>query len=68
MGILKIVGSKYVASKAITTWPAVILAASRNERVIGRTAVLRISMSTRKGLSQSGAPPGRKWATKCFGL
>lgn len=25
-------------------------------------------MITRKGLSQSGAPPGKKWAMKCLGL
>lgn len=66
--MLKIVGSRYVASRAITTCPAVMFAASRNDRVIGRTAVLNSSINTRKGFSQSGAPPGRKWATKCLGL
>jgi hypothetical protein len=45
-----------------TIWPALILAARRNDRVIGRTPTLVVSISTRNGLSQSGAPSGRKWA------
>lgn len=57
-----------MARRAITTCPAVILAANRKERVIGRTAVLSSSIITKKGFSQSGAPPGRKWAIKCLGL
>lgn len=48
-------------------WPAVILAASRNDRVIGRTIILVVSMSTRNGFNQSGAPSGRKWANDFFG-
>lgn len=43
-------------------WPALILAANRNERVMGRTVTLVVSINTRNGLSQSGAPSGRKWA------
>ena len=43
-------------------WPALMFAARRNERVIGRTATLVVSINTRAGLSQSGAPSGRKWA------
>ena len=53
----------YVPIRASTIWPALILAASRKERVIGRTVTLIVSMMTRKGLSQSGAPPGRSLAT-----
>jgi len=45
-----------------TMWPALMFAARRNERVIGRTATLVVSINTRAGLSQSGAPSGRKWA------
>ena len=30
---------------------------------MGRTVTLVVSISTRNGLSQSGAPSGRKWAT-----
>jgi len=48
-------------------WPAVIFAASRNERVIGRTRILVVSIITRKGLSHSGAPSGRKWAIDFLG-
>jgi len=40
--------------------PALILAARRNDKVIGRTVTLVVSIRTRKGLSQSGAPSGRK--------
>lgn len=43
-------------------WPALILAANRNDRVIGRTVTLVVSITTRNGFSQSGAPSGRKWA------
>ena len=42
--------------------PALIFAASRNDRVIGRTAILVDSISTRNGFSQSGAPSGRRCA------
>jgi hypothetical protein len=45
-----------------------MLAASRNERVNGRTNTLDDSINTRKGLSQSGAPSGRKWAAAALGL
>jgi hypothetical protein len=43
--------------------PALILAANRNERVRGRTVILVVSINTRNGFNQSGAPSGRKWAT-----
>lgn len=39
-----------------------MFAANRNDRVKGRTMILVVSISTRNGLSQSGAPSGRKWA------
>jgi len=39
------------------------LAASRNERVNGRTRSLVVSIRTKNGFNQSGAPSGRKWAT-----
>jgi hypothetical protein len=48
--------------------PAVIFAASRNDRVIGRTDTLIVSISTRNGFSHSGAPSGRKCAIDFFGL
>ena len=48
-------------------WPAVIFAARRKERVTGRAIILTVSTSTRKGFSQSGAPPGRRPARKDFG-
>lgn len=48
-------------------WPALMLAASRKERVIKRTEILIVSVRTRKGFNQSGAPLGKKWATKDLG-
>lgn len=48
--------------------PAVMFAASRNERVRGRTIILVVSINTKKGFSQSGAPSGRKCAIAFFGL
>lgn len=47
--------------------PAVIFAASRNERVMGRTTILRVSTITKKGFNQSGAPPGSKDAVADIG-
>lgn len=47
--------------------PALMLAARRNERVINRTEILNVSVTTRNGFSHSGAPLGRRWATKDFG-
>lgn len=39
-----------------------MFAASRKDRVIGRTVTLVVSIRTRNGLSQSGAPSGRRCA------
>jgi len=39
-----------------------MFAARRNDRVIGRTVTLLVSISTRNGFSQSGAPSGRRCA------
>ena len=39
-----------------------MLAANRNDRVIGRTVTLVVSIRTKNGFSQSGAPSGRKCA------
>ena len=44
--------------------PAVIFAASRKDKVIGRRVILIHSISTRNGLSHPGAPSGRKWAVE----
>jgi len=47
-------------------WPALIFAANRNDRVNGRTIILVVSIRTRNGFNQSGAPSGRKWATEAL--
>ena len=49
-------------TKPITTWPAVILAVSRKQRVRGRTRILKVSTKIRAGLSHIGAPAGKRWA------
>lgn len=46
-----------------TIWPALILAASRNDKVKNRTEILIVSITTKKGFSQWGAPPGKRLAT-----
>ena len=45
-----------------------MFAANRNDRVIGRTSVLIVSIRTRNGFSHVGAPSGRKWAIVALGL
>jgi len=50
-----------------TICPALMLAANRNDRVAGRTIILVVSIRTRNGFNQSGAPSGRKWATDALG-
>ena len=45
-----------------------MLAASRKDSVINRTEILTVSIRTRNGFNQSGAPDGRKWAVKDLGL
>ena len=60
--------AQYSLINVRTICPAVMLAASRNDRVIGRTDTLIVSISTRNGFSHSGAPSGRKWAIDFLGL
>ncbi len=57
----------YTPMRPRMMWPAVILAASRKDRVMGRTIILRVSTRTKNGLSQSGAPPGSRPAVKDVG-
>jgi hypothetical protein len=47
--------------------PAVMLAASRKDKVSGRTETLTDSIITRNGLSQSGAPSGNRCAADALG-
>jgi hypothetical protein len=44
------------------------LAASRNDRVIGRTVILIVSIKIKNGLSHVGAPSGKRCAIKDLGL
>lgn len=60
----------YEPINAKTICPALIFAASRNDKVAGRTTVLIVSASVRKGFNQAGAPSGRRAAVNeemlCF--
>lgn len=56
-----------MAINIITMWPALILAARRNERVIDRTDTLVDSTRTKNGFSHEGAPPGRSIAMNFMG-
>lgn len=42
-------------------WPAIILAANRTERVIGRIIFEIVSIKTIKNLRAIGVPNGTKW-------
>ena len=60
-------GREKLAAAAINpmiTCPALMLAASRKARVIGRIADLRISIRISKGARASGALLGRRWAIR----
>ena len=59
--------AQYTPTNLNTICPALIFAASRNDRVNGRTIILVVSISTRNGFNQSGAPSGRKCATDALG-
>lgn len=52
----------YIFTKPKTIWPALILAAKRKDRVIGRTRILMDSIKTNGGASQVGAPDGNNLA------
>lgn len=60
--------AQYTPTNLRTIWPALILAAKRNDKVNGRTIILVDSIKTRNGLSQSGAPSGKKWAIDALGF
>jgi len=45
-----------------------MLAASRNDRVIGRNKILTVSIRTKNGFNHIGAPPGKRFAAKDEGL
>lgn len=66
-GLLNHAAEQYTPTNLNTIWPALIFAASRNDKVIGRTKILVVSISTKNGFNQLGAPSGRKWATDAFG-
>ena len=53
--------------RPITICPALMFAASRNERVIGRTIIEDDSINTKNGFNHVGAPSGSKWATVILG-
>jgi len=58
---------EYAPVRAKTICPALILAASRKDSVKGRTIVLKVSITTRKGFNQLGACPGKRRAINTIG-
>lgn len=56
-----------MAINMITICPALILAAKRKDRVIGRTEILEDSIRTRNGFNHEGAPPGKSMAINFMG-
>ena len=64
---LNIEALPYTPISVSTICPAVMLAANRNDSVIGRTIFLVVSMRTKNGFNQSGAPLGRSLAKKVYG-
>ena len=59
--------TQYSLIRVSTMWPAVMLAANRNDSVIGRTMILVVSIITKNGFNHSGAPSGKKCAIDFFG-
>ncbi len=57
-----------LASKDKSRCPAIILAASRTESVIGRIHLLIISIITIKGINKPGVPKGTRWASIFLGV
>lgn len=59
---------KYTPTNVNTMCPALMLAASRTDKVTGRTRVLTVSIKIRNGFNHAGAPPGRSAARVEVGL
>jgi len=64
---LNIAALPYTPINVRTMCPAVIFAANRKDRVIGRTRFLTVSIKTKNGFNQSGAPLGSSLARKVYG-
>jgi hypothetical protein len=52
--------------RCINKWPAVMLATSRTDKVIGRIRLLTISINTIIGIRSVGEPIGTMWVSKLF--
>lgn len=63
---VNIAPTQYNLIRVRTICPAVMFAANRNDRVIGRTRILVVSIITKNGFNHSGAPSGKKWAIDFF--
>lgn len=63
----KIVDDAAIPISPRRIWPALMLAASRKDKVINRTEILKVSVITRNGFSHSGAPLGSRWAIEDVG-
>lgn len=63
----RILDIKKVLAKVSIMCPALMLAARRNDKVIGRRRTLTVSIRTKMGLNHLGAPAGSRWAKKDLG-
>lgn len=59
---IQVADTIWLPSKVSNKWPAIILAARRTDRVIGRIMFLIISIITMKGIKGAGVPIGTRWA------
>jgi len=57
-----ILGLPWPPNKANKRWPAIILAANRTAKVMGRIIDLTVSIITITGIKGAGVPRGTKWA------
>ena len=61
------VAAQYILISPRTICPALIFAARRTVRVMGRTRILMDSIRIRAGFSHVGAPLGSRFAVAVFG-
>lgn len=59
--------TRYILTNPKTICPALILAASRKDSVMGRTSILIVSIKTKAGANQLGAPEGNNPAANSVG-
>lgn len=66
--MVSILAAQYNPISPRTMCPALILAANRTVKVMGRTRILIVSIRMRAGFNHVGAPLGRRFAVAVFGF